>query len=306
MAKAMSRERSETEVMKRSREITPEASAAIREWCGRLLAELKNTEAYLLLQGSLAQPPAAIILTGGGSQTPGFAEGLAERFAVPVERTDLAAQEGIEIEETLRPSWNPALMEQALALAARPMAKGRGFNFRRRASEARAGYGELRDRMKKGVVAALVVLILAGIEIGLDDIGARHRLAALKRDVNTEFKKSYSDVTRIVDPVAQLKGKIAETRKLFTGVGDAASAATVLDLLKEIAGLAPADSLLTSLTLDGDVIGLKGEVRNFDAVDTIKKALANSKHFKAVTIGSTSMIKQGSGVEFDLKITVKK
>ncbi|MCX5838987.1 MAG: pilus assembly protein PilM [Deltaproteobacteria bacterium] len=305
MAKAMSRERS-TEVMKRSREITPEASAAIREWCGRLLAELKNTEAYLLWQGSLAQPPAAVILTGGGSQTPGLAEGLAERFAVPVERTDLAAQEDIEIEETLRPSWNPALMDQALALAARPMAKGRGFNFRQRASEARAGYGELRDRMKKGAVAALVVLILAGIEIGLDDIGARHRLAALKRDVNTEFKKSYPDVTRIVDPVAQLKGKIAETRKLFAGVGDAASAATVLDLLKEVAGLAPADSLLTSLTLDGDVMGLKGEARNFDAVDTIKKALANSKYFKTVTIGSTSMIKQGSGVEFDLKITVKK
>jgi general secretion pathway protein L len=306
MANAMGRELSETETMKRSGEMTPEASAVIREHCGRLLAELKNTEEYLLWQGSLSQPPAAIILTGGGSQTPGLAEGLAECFAVPVERTDLAAQEGIEIEKTLRPSWNPALMDQALALAARPMAKGRGFNFRQRASEARAGYGELRDRVKKGAIAALVVLILAGIEIGLDDIGARHRLAALKRDVNTEFKRSYPDVTRIVDPVAQLKGKIAETRKLFAGVGDAASAATVLDLLKELVGLAPADLILTSLTLDGDVIGLKGEARNFDAVDTIKKAFATSKYFKTVTIGSTSMIKQGSGVDFDLKITLKK
>ncbi|MBN2437593.1 MAG: pilus assembly protein PilM [Deltaproteobacteria bacterium] len=305
IAKAMSGKPS-TEAMTQSRDITPEASAAIRGYCGRLLAELKNTEQYLLWQGSLAQPPATIILTGGGSQTPGLAEGLAERFAVPVERTDLAAQEDIEIEETLRPSWNPALMDQALALAARPMAKGRGFNFRKRASEAQAGYGELRDRLKKGAIAALVVLILAGIEIGLNDIGARHRLTALKRDVHAEFKKSYPEVTRIVDPVAQLKGKIAETRKLFAGMGDAASAATVLDLLKELAGLAPADLLLTSLTLDGDVIGLKGEARNFDAVDTIKKALANSKYFKTVTIGSTSMIKQGSGVEFDLKITLKR
>jgi len=89
-------------------------------------------------------------------------------------------------------------------------------------------------------------------------------------------------------------------------VGDAASAATFLDLLKELAELAPADTLLTSLTLDGSVIGLKGEAQNFDAVDTIKKALANSKYFKTVAIGSTSMIKQGSRVEFDLKISVKK
>jgi hypothetical protein len=197
-------------------------------------------------------------------------------------------------------------MDQALALAVRPMAKGRGFNFRQRASEARAGYGELRDRVKKGAIAALVVLILAGIEIGLDDTAARLRLAALKRDITAEFKKSNPETTRIVDPVAQLKGKIAEARKLSAGMGDAASAATVLDLLKELTGLLPADLLLTSLNLDGDVIGLKGEVRNFDAVDTIKKALANSKYFRTVTIGSTSMIKQGSGVEFDLKIIIKK
>jgi hypothetical protein len=214
--------------------------------------------------------------------------------------------EGIEIAEELKGSWDPALMDQALALAARPMAKRGGFNFRQRASEARAGYGELRARLKKGAVAALVVVALAGIEIGLADYGARLRLAALKRDINTEFKKIYPEAARIVDPIAQLRGKIAETRKLSAGMGEAASATTVLDLLKELVGLLPADLLLTSLNLDGDVIGLKGEVRNFDTVDTVKKALASSKHFKTVTVGSTSMIKQGSAVEFDLKITLTK
>ncbi len=297
---------SEAEAMKRSGEIAPDAAAVIREQSGRLLAELKNTEEYLLWQGSLTRPPSRIFLTGGGSLTPGLAEGFAELFAVPVERTDLAAMEGIEIDATLRQGWDAALMDQALSLAARPMAKGRGFNFRQRASEARAGYGELRDRLKIGAIAALVVLILAGIEVGLDDTAARLRLAALKRDVTAEFKKSYPEATRIVDPVAQLKGKIAEARKLSAGMGDAVSAATVLDLLKELTSLLPADVLLTSLNLDGEVIGLKGETRNFDAVDTIKKALANSKYFKTVAIGSTSMIKQGNAVEFDLKITVKK
>jgi hypothetical protein len=160
-------------------------------------------------------------------------------------------------------------------------------------------------RLKKIAVAALVVLVLAGIEIGLDDAAARLRLTALKQDIQTEFKKIYPDATRIVDPIAQLKGKIAEDRKHSAGMGDAA-AATVLDLLKEFAGIAPADLLLTSLNLDGDVIGIKGEAKDFDAVDTIKKALANSKYFKTVTIASTSMIKKGSGVEFDLKITLKR
>ena len=169
LAEVMNCEVSEAEAVKRNGEIGPEASAVIREQCNRFLTELKNTEEYLLWQGSLTSPPARVILTGGGSRTPGLAEGLAELFAVPVERTDLAALEGMEIDETLRQSWDAALMDQALALAARPMAKGRGFNFRQRASEARAGYGELRNRVKKGAIAALVVLILAGVEIGLDD-----------------------------------------------------------------------------------------------------------------------------------------
>jgi general secretion pathway protein L len=286
--------------------IAPEAPAPGGELFGRFLTELRNTQEYLLWQGRLTHAPARIMLAGGGSRMPGLAEGLGKLFAVSVEATNLAEMEGIEIAEELRGSWDPALMDQALALAARPMAKRGGFNFRQRAFEARAGYGELRARLKKGAVAALVVVALAGIEIGLDDYGARLRLAAVKRDINTEFKKIYPDAARIVDPIAQLRGKIAEIRKLSAGMGEAASATTVLDLLKELVGLLPADLLLTSLNLDGYVIGLKGEVRNFDTVDTVKKALTSSKHFKTVTVGSTSMIKQGSAVEFDLKITLKK
>ena len=197
-------------------------------------------------------------------------------------------------------------MDQALALAARPLGKGSGFNFRQRASEARAGYGELRDRLKKGSVVALVILLLAGVELGLDDYGARLRLDALKKEINAEFRKSLPEVTRIVDPLIQLRGKIAEAKKLAAGMGDATEAATVLDILKEISVLAPADLLMTSLSLDGDAVGIKGEARNFDAVETVKKTFANSKYVKTVAIGSTNMMKQGTGVEFDLKIILKK
>jgi len=196
-------------------------------------------------------------------------------------------------------------MDQALALAARPMSKGRGFNFRQRAFEALGGYGELRDRLKKGAIAALVILVLAGIEIGLDDYSARLHLAGLKRDIVSEYKRIDPDVQRIVDPVAQLRGKIAEARKLSAGTGEATTGAMLLDIFKEISGLAPADCLLTSFNLDGNAIDLKGEVQNFDAVETLKKAFANSKTFKTVVIGSTGMVKQGSAVEFELKMTLK-
>jgi len=294
------------ETLKKSGELPEEAGSAIREICDRFFSELKKTQAFLRGQEGLDEAPARIILTGGGARTPGIAEGLSRLFAVAVEQTNLMASGGFEIDTALRSSWDPVVMDQALALAARPLGKGSGFNFRQRASEAREGYGELRDRLKKGSVVALVILLLAGVELGLDDYGARLRLDALKKEINAEFRKSLPEVTRVVDPVIQLRGKIAEAKKLAAGMGDATGAATVLDLLKEISALAPPDLLVTSLTLDGDAVGIKGEARNFDAVETVKKTFANSKYVKTVAIGSTNMMKQGTGVEFDLKIILKK
>jgi Tfp pilus assembly PilM family ATPase/Tfp pilus assembly protein PilN len=294
------------EAIKQSGELPEAALAAVREVRDRFLSELKNTQAFLLDQGRIPETPSRIILTGGGARMPGIAEGLSRLFTVVVERTDLMAAGGFEIDTALGPSWDPEIMDQALALAARPMGKGSGFNFRQRESEARAGYGELRGRLKKGTVALLLILILAGIELGLDDYGARLRLAQLKNDIIAEFRKIDPEATRIVDPVVQLRGKIAAAKKLAAGMGDATAAVTALDLLREVSTLAPPELLLTSLTLDGNAVGLRGEARNFDAVDTVKKTFANSKYIKTVTIGSTNLMKQGTGVEFDLKIILKK
>jgi Tfp pilus assembly PilM family ATPase len=295
----------EAERMKQNGALPDEAASALRECGAGLLAEIRKTQSYLLWQGRLASAPSRIILTGGGSKTPGLIAQIEAFFAVSVEASDLAAVPGIQMDATFRRSWDPALMDQALALAARPISKGRGFNFRQRASETLSGYGELRDRLKKCAVAALVILGLAGIELGLDDYGARLHLAALKRDIDREYRKIDPGTQKIIDPVAQLRGKIAEARKLSTGMGEATTDGILLDVFKEISGLAPADLLMTSFSLDGNAVVLKGEVSNFDAVETLKKAFANSKTFKAVVIGSTGMVKQGGRVEFELKMTMK-
>jgi Tfp pilus assembly PilM family ATPase len=306
IAAALRIDMAEAEAIKQNGELPEVAVAAVREVRDRFLSELKNTEAFLLDQSRIPEAPSRIILAGGGARMPGIAEGLSRLFSVAVERTDLMTSGGFEIDAALRPSWDPGVMDQALALAVRPMGKGSGFNFHRRESEARADYGELRGRLKKGAAAVLIILILAGVEIGLDDYGARIRLSQLKQEITTVFRKIDPETTRIVDPVVQLRGKITEAKKLAAGMGDATTVATALDLLREISALAPPELLVNSLTLDGDAAGLKGEARNFDAVDTVKKTFANSKYFKTVTIGSTNLMKQGTGVEFDLKVILKK
>ena len=306
IAEALGCDIAAAEAAKRCGEIPPRAAEAIRKSSGRFCLDLKNTQESLLWQGDVGQAPERIYLSGGGSWTPDLAELLAERFCVPIERVDVAAAGDIQIDEPFRKTWDPAIMDQALALAARPMGKGNGFNFRQRASEARADYGAIRDLLRKGAVIAAVVLVLAGIETGLAGYGDRLRLASLKRDIQVEFKKIDPETTRIVDPVAQLRGKITEARKVSAGFNESAGATTVLDLLREISQRATSDLLVTSFNLDGNAFALKGQVRNFDDLDAIKKAFAQSKVVQSVTIDSTQQMKQGEGVEFDLKGVLRK
>lgn len=298
--------RSEAEALLDGGELPEAARAAVREVCDRFFSELFNTQTYLLDQGGIPEPLSGIILAGGGARMAGIAEGLSRLFKVAVERTNLIASGGYEIPPALHSAWDPEVMDQALAMAVRPLGKGSGFNFHQRESESRAGYGEFRGRMKQAAVVVGLIALLGGIELGLDDYGARIRLGQLKGEITAAYRKVDPQATRIVDPVVQLRGKIAEAKKLAAGVGDAAAAATALDLLREISVLAPPELLVTSLTLDGDAVGLKGEAKNFDAVDTVKKTFANSKYFKTVTIGSTTLTRQGTGVEFDLKVILKK
>lgn len=293
------------ESMKLSGDIPESAAAAVRAVCDPFLSELKNTQTFLLDQGRIPAPPSRIVLTGGAARTPGLAEGLSRAFAVCVEGTDLIASGGVEMDHTLRASWEPAVLDQALALAVRPLGKGRGFNFRQRESWT-AGYGELGGLLKKGAAAVVLILLLAGIELGLEDYAARLRLARLKNEIAMDFRKMDPEATRMVDPVLQLRGKIAEARKLATGMGEATTATRTIDLLREFSTLAPPDLLVTSLTLDGGEVGLKGEVRDPDAVDSIRQAFAGSKYVKMVTIGQTNPMKQRAGVEFDLRMVLKR
>jgi hypothetical protein len=64
--------------------------------------------------------------------------------------------------------------------------------------------------------------------------------------------------------------------------------------------------LLSSFVFEKDMVLLKGQVKNFDAVDILKKAFMKSKFFENVVIGGTALARQGDKVEFEMRVTLKK
>ncbi len=73
--------------------------------------------------------PQKVFFTGSGALWPRTKE-LLNRFTdIPAEQIDLSRDAKVHMDENIDRAWNPALMDNALALALREPKHGQGFNF---------------------------------------------------------------------------------------------------------------------------------------------------------------------------------
>lgn len=272
----------------------------------RFCQDIKNTIEFLLLNGTLKKYPEKINLTGGGSLFPALPQELKNNFPLPVELLDLRQGRHIEIEESIRSKYAPQIMNGALANALRFFAGLRSFNLRQGEFKHHNQSGKLYDRLKWALPVAGLVLVLAVVSQFLDYRVQTQKLDGIKKQIVQLFKKNYPEAAAMVDPLQQLKTKLASNRKTL-GFYEGGSEVPVLDLLKEISVyiLPSLDILLTNFSYENEVVLIKGEAKNMDAVSAVKNELMKSKYFKEVTIGSTNLASKGGKVEFDLRMTLK-
>ncbi len=303
IAKALKIEFSKAEKKKRTGD-TGEAGEEISAMCGRFFSEVKNTLQSLSLKGHLKEDPAKFFLTGGGALYPPLQKKMETFFSLPIEMVDISAADNIVMEKEAGKDWNPMLMNQALALAIRETKKNAGFNFARGEFGPKRKYEKFRKDFRWAAAIVSIILCAFGIDLYIDYHYDRAHLNKLKHEITDVFKKTCPEVTRIVDPIQQLKVRIAEARNSSSGLNGAGSGIRTLDIIKDISRLVPesTDFLITSFTFDGAAVKIKGETDNFNSVDNIKNSLGKSNYFKNVTISSATLIKKGTRVGVDLRI----
>jgi Tfp pilus assembly PilM family ATPase len=274
--------------------------------CRQFCRDLENTIEFLLLNETLQKYPQKIILTGGGSLNASVKKELESCFSLPVEMLNLRQLRQIQIDDGILNHYNPQIMDGALAVALRPAAGGRSFNFR----QGEFKPGTRGDRLQgllawAAPVAGLIIALAAGNQY-LDYRLQAQRLDGIKKQISFLFKKDYPEATAMVDPLQQLKTKLAANKKSF-GFYEGGPEVTVLDLLKDISGfiLPSLDVIVSGFSYENDVVLIKGEAKDIDAVSAVKSELMKSKYFKEVLIGSTNLARQGGKVDFDLRITLK-
>lgn len=298
---------SDAESRKRRGE-TAVAEEEITEACQKFLASLKNTISSMRMAGLVNEDPDTVWLTGGGALYPKLAENLSRSLAVPVERVNVTQLAGIKPVGGGDAGWDSMIMNGALALALRPVSKGPSFNFRQDNGRRRpvSFKLDLGINLKWAGAAAALILLLAGADVTLSYYADKTRLDRLKAEQAALLQKNFPDVKRVVDPAQQFRSRIAEAKRLAAATRGASPGDAVLVVLKDLSEQVPesAEFLLTTLTLDGDRIDIRGEAATPEAAEAIRKALDDTGRYASVAV--TSSGGHGGRVEFELKTTVAK
>lgn len=283
------------------------AEDIISETCGKFLQEVKYTLQYLKLKGEHHVEPNRIFLTGGGALYPPLRKKIEAFFTIPVETVDIMETDNIRFSGDAVKDWNPLVMNQALALATRNTKKGTGFDYGPGEPGLRRKYEKYKQDFKWAAAIIVLIFALFSINTFLDYHYDKVRVKTLKQEIARVFKKTFPDVTRIVDPLQQMQARVSEIKKLSMAPNRIGSGSAVLNILNDMARLVPesTDFLITSFSFDGSTVEIKGETDNFNTVDVIKNNLGKSSYFSNVKISSASLIKQRNRIGFDLKLDLR-
>jgi general secretion pathway protein L len=245
-----------------------------------------------------------VFITGQGSLFPGTESILEKALRAPVERIHLARDAHVAMDEDIAGAWDPAIMDNALALALRDSKQGMGFNFRRDEFEVQKRYVGLRKLMRNAALFSGIIVSLLLADLGIEYYFLKKRYVILDNQISEIFRQTLPGVTRIVDPVQQMKAKIQEIQSSDLSLPGIGREEKVLDLIRDISIRIPGslDVKVLSMVVDPETVQIKGETDTFNTVDSIKKGLEPSPYFNEVTISSANLDRSEKRVQFEVKL----
>ena len=225
---------------------------------------------------------------------------------LPVDPTNLAKKISPRTIETGGQLPAPYLHDNALALGYLELSGLKGLDFRKGPFERKKQWRKYRKSMISSGALALLVLILFFSNILVDTYYLGKRADRLNHEIREVFKSALPDITRIVDPLQQLRIKIQESKRHLALPVGANKRARIIDLLNDLSSRIPGriDVQMTRVVIGPDSILVSGNTDTFNSVDDIKNRLERADFFKKVVISSANLEKAGNRVNFKLKVTL--
>jgi type II secretory pathway component PulL len=250
--------------------------------------------------------PLDMVVTGSGLNGANFDTDVSRFLDLPVKRLNFADRLSIPIDDEPSKPWDPALMDNALALALMEIEGFRGLNFHKGRFAAKKFILKYKKYLIQTGILAAVVLTLLFFNVIAESYTLNRRINRFNRQITGIFQETFPEVKRIVDPFQQMQIKVQEVKKNEVFQTAATSQITNIDILNHIS-----KSISESITVDvtrmvispGNVL-ITGTTDTFEAVDDIKSKLEQIDAFKKVTISSTNKDRSGKEVRFQMKVAL--
>jgi Tfp pilus assembly PilM family ATPase len=249
--------------------------------------------------------PEKVFITGPGGLIPDTAEIVTKSLGLPASLLNLPElSENIQLSEHAAGLYNPALMDNALALAIRESKKAKGFNFRREEFQVKTQLVKIKKELIRASIYLSIIFVLLAVNWIVDYQDFNKRNAELDSQIKGIFTETFPEITKIVDPMHQMNTKINELKNVSGAGPGIIMDRSVLKILNDISARVQKDLevRVDRMVVDQDGIQIRGTTDNFNTVDSIKKGLESSEMYKDVVIASANLDQAGKGVRFEIKM----
>jgi type II secretory pathway component PulL len=259
--------------------------------------------------GELSQSeyqPSDMVVTGSGLNGANFDADVSRFLDLPVKRLNFADRMSIPIDGEHNKPWDPALMDNALALALMEIQGIKGLNFHKGRFAAKKFIVKYKKYLIKTGIIAASVLALLFFNVITESYTLNRQIDRFNRQITGIFQESFPEVKRIVDPFQQMQIKVQEVKKNAVSQTATASQIISIDILNNISK-SISESItvdITRMVISPDNVLISGTTDTFEAVNDIKSKLEQIDAFKKVTISSTNKDRSGKEVRFQMKVAL--
>ncbi|MGB9498424.1 MAG: hypothetical protein ACKVE4_01455 [Dissulfuribacterales bacterium] len=233
-----------------------------------------------------------------------FQQTLNSVLGVPVQQADILSEVNLNLSFASDIHFNHDLLNNTLSLAVVEILGISTINFFGERSIARKYWEEYKnDFIKTGLTAAFV-FVIAMFNVLFDAHFLQKEVNQLNQQIAGIFQATLPDVTKIVDPLQQMRIRLAQEQKKNLFTGEMGEETLNIDILNDISSLIPnqLDVEFTRFVRGDKNLLISGNTDTFNSVDEIKVKLARAKTIKNITISSANLEKTSNRIQFKLKI----
>jgi len=248
--------------------------------------------------------PSMICVSGGGIDLDALSQEMNRLMNVPVKSVNMLDDviKNTRLAEGI--GFSPEQFNGALSIAAAEIPGINMINFYGERSIFKRYWEENKNEIIKTSAIAVFVFILFMFNVLLEARYLDNSIRRLNQQITLIFQSTFPEVTKIVDPVVQMRSMIEDKKEKSSYAGEVEGVKSNIDILSDISQLIP-DSINVEFTqfVRGDEnILISGDTDTFNAVDEIKGKLEKSTYFKNITISSANLDAASNRVQFKLKM----